>query len=216
MPDSTALPLAFTPEQLRAFRYWIQGYQGFYEPLVAESFRCMGYSVRRPATVSKMDLERLAQDLFDGRRKAGREVPISAVIEHLRKRQRLQADALVENGEGAWLVECKSWGGFAKFDEKLVSGTFVTDPRNAAFLLLEQACGKRLAGKILVLSSPHNPAIDDMLSRMFCTTVQTMGLDEMLCDSRVRQVVTAHLEYLDAAVAEVKKALLPEQGEPTG
>jgi len=205
----------FSAQQIQAFRYWIQGYQNFYEPLVAECLRCMGYSVTRPATISKAELELLAQDLFDGRRKAGTEVTVAAVVEHLRKRHRLQADALVENAEGAWLVECKSWGGFAQFDEKFAFDTFVKEPRNAAFLLLENACGRRLVGKILVLSSPHNPAIDEMLSRVFRTTVRTLGLDEMLRNPDVRPAVIAHLEYLDAAVAEVKKALLPEQGELT-
>jgi len=205
----------FTKQKIQAFRYWIQGYQNFYEPLVAECLRTMGYSVTRPATVSKAELELLAQDLYDGRRKAGREVPVSAVIEHLRSRQRLQADALVEDEEGAWLVECKSWGGFAQFDEKLVTSTFVKDLRNAAFLLLEQGCGKPLAGKILVLSSPRNEAIDQMLSRTFRTTVRTLSLHDMLREPAVRPAVLRYLEYLDAAVAEVKKALLPEGGDLT-
>ena len=204
-----------TPEQVSAFRYWIQGYQNLYEPLVAECLRCMGYSVTRPATVSKAELEVLAQDLFDGPRRPGPEVDLEVVKEFLRSRKRLQADALVENSEGAWLVECKSWGGFAQFDEKFAFDTFVKDPRNAAFLLLEHACGRRLAGKILVLSSAHNPAIEEMLSRVFRTTVRTLSLDEMLRNPDVRPAVIAHLEYLDAAVAEVKKALLPEQGELT-
>ena len=205
----------FTQEQIRAFRYWIQGYQNFYEPLVASYFCAKGYTVKRPAVVTKSELDALAQDLFDGRRKAGAQVSVPAVVQHLRSRKRLQADALVENSEGVWLVECKSWGGFAQFDEKFVTDTFVRDPRNAAFLLLDRGCGQQLTGKILVLSSPRNEAVERMLSDIFRTRVQTLCLDEILRDPAVRPAVIAHLEYLDAAVAEVKQALLPDQGDLT-
>lgn len=178
---------------------------------MASYFCAEGYTVKRPAVVTKPELDRLAEDLFDGRRKAGAQVSVPAVVQHLRGRKRLQADALVENSEGAWLVECKSWGGFAQFDEKFVTSTFVRDARNAAFLLLDRGCGRDLAGKILVLSSPHNPAVDEMLTGIFRTPVRTLSLDDILREPAVRPAVIAHLEYLDAAVAEVKRALLPEQ-----
>jgi len=71
----------FTPQQVQAFRYWIQGYQNFCEPLVAECLRCMGYAVTRPATVPKAELDLLAHD-----------------VEELRLRRR---HALGEGGCGA-------------------------------------------------------------------------------------------------------------------
>ena len=205
----------FSPQQVQAFRYWIQGYQNFYEPLVASHFCAKGYTVKRPAVITKSELDLLAQDLFDGRRKAGAQVSVPAVVQHLRSRKRLQADALVGNNEGFWLVECKSWGGFAQFDEKFVTDTFVRDARNAAFLLLDRGCGQQLIGKILVLSSPRNEALDEMLTGIFRTKVHTLSLYDILREPAVRPAVIAHLEYLDAAVAEVKRALLPDQEDVT-
>ncbi len=42
--------MEFTPDQVRAFRYWIQGYANFYEPIVEAYFPTAGYQVlRRPA-----------------------------------------------------------------------------------------------------------------------------------------------------------------------
>jgi len=50
----------FTPDQINAFRYWIQGYPNFYEPIVEEYFRVAGYRVlRRPALVGRADIQRV-------------------------------------------------------------------------------------------------------------------------------------------------------------
>jgi len=204
----------FTEDRVRPFRFWIQGYQNFYEPLVAAYFEAHGYKAKRPAVVSKAELQALADALFDGRKKVGSPVDVKRVIEHLRRRTGLQADMLVEDDSGAYLVECKSWGGFAEFGEAAVRATFVGDPRNAAFLLLDRARGRDLAGKILVLSSPRDEQIDHMLGEIFRTSVRTLHLNDVLRDPAIRSSVESRLKYLDAAVAAVREALLPGEGGP--
>ena len=60
--------MEFTPDQVRAFRYWIQGYLHFYEPIVEEYFRVSGYRIlRRPALVRRPDIQRVDHALFDKR-----------------------------------------------------------------------------------------------------------------------------------------------------
>ncbi len=52
--------MEFTPDQIHAFRHWIQGYPNFYEPIVEEYFRVAGYQVlRRPALVGRADIQRV-------------------------------------------------------------------------------------------------------------------------------------------------------------
>jgi hypothetical protein len=199
----------FSPQQVQAFRYWIQGFHNFYEPLVVRYFEVRGYTVTRPATIRKPELERLAQDLFDGRRSVGREVPVGRVIELLRGRRHLRADALLEGPDGAWLLECKSWGGSGlSFNEEFAVTTFVKDPRNAAFLLLERACGKLLAGKILVLAPSPAGIVARALEGAFNTTIRVSSLDEVLQDPQVRPALQERLAFLDAAVGQLKESLL--------
>lgn len=199
----------FTPEEVTAFRYWIQGFHNFYEPLVAAYFEAEGYTVTRPATVRKPELDRLAQDLFDGRRSVGAEVPQERVVELPRNRRCLRPDGLLEGEDGAWLLECKSWGGSGlHFDERFSGATFVKDPRNAAFLLLESACGKPLAGKVLVLSPRAPESVEGLLRDAFRMPIRVLSLDDVLQDSRVRSAVENRLEFLDAAVGELKRSLL--------
>ncbi len=37
--------MEFYSREIRAFHYWIQGYQNFYEPIVEAYFRHVGYTV---------------------------------------------------------------------------------------------------------------------------------------------------------------------------
>ncbi len=82
--------MEFTSDQIRAFRYWIQGYPNFYEPIVEEYFRVTGYRVlRRPALVQKPDIQRIVNDLFDGHKRLGPELDNQAIRRHMEKRTRL-------------------------------------------------------------------------------------------------------------------------------
>jgi hypothetical protein len=203
-----------TPHQIQAFRYWIQGYQNFYEPIIRECFRLQGYTVVQPGFITRAELQQLADDLFNGHMAVAPEVPIRDVVSLLRARHRLQPDALLEGPDGCYLVECKSWGGFAQFDERFVRETFIRDVRNAAFLLANRASGRDIVGKILVLSSPCDQSIDEMLSATFRTQVRTLHLDELLREPDLRPFVEQQLAFLDAAVAEVKRSLLPAAEAP--
>jgi hypothetical protein len=79
--------MEFSPAQIRAFRYWIQGYQNFYEPIVEEYFKIAGYHVlAHPAQVTRADIERIRSALFDGHRKVGAELNAKKVILSLKKR----------------------------------------------------------------------------------------------------------------------------------
>jgi hypothetical protein len=75
----------FTPDQISAFRYWIQGYPNFYEPIVEEYFRVAGYRVlRRPALVGQADIQRVINALFDGCKRLGPGIESKAVIQYLK------------------------------------------------------------------------------------------------------------------------------------
>ena len=158
--------MEFTSDQIRAFRYWIQGYPNFYEPIVGEYFRMTGYCVLpRPALVRKPDIQRIVNDLFDGHKQLGPELDNQAIRRHLEKRKRLQPDFLLEREGQRYLAELKSWGGFrsGKFDLSTAEAEFIRNRRNPAFLLVDRLDGFPIAGKILVVSSrspDHDQALD--------------------------------------------------------
>ena len=87
----------FTPEQISAFRYWIQGYPNFYEPIVEEYFKVAGYRVlRRPALVHKRDIQHILNALFDGCQHLGTELDATGCSKSLAAATGAEAAALRE------------------------------------------------------------------------------------------------------------------------
>jgi hypothetical protein len=202
-----------TPDQIRAFRFWIQGYPNFYEPIVEEYFRVAGYRVlRRPALVGRADIQRVVDALFDGHKQLGPELDEKAIRAHLASRRRLQPDMLLERGGQRYLAEFKSWGGSrsGKFDLGTAEATFIRDRRKAAFLLVDQLDGFPIAAKILVVSSrsPEHDRVLDLLCRAYQAEVELLYLDEIFATPQLRGCIERQLRYLDAAVAELRRALL--------
>ena len=77
----------FSNAQIRAFRYWIQGYQNFYEPIVEAYFRHAGYTVlAHPAKVGAADIQRIVDALFDGHKRLGAELDSHALQAFLKRR----------------------------------------------------------------------------------------------------------------------------------
>ena len=202
----------FTPAQIRAFRYWIQGYQNFYEPIVGEYFAAVGYRVvRRPAIVNKPDIQRIMDALFDGRKRLGPDVDSKALIRYLEGRSRLQPDLLLERAGRLYLAELKSWGGFntsGQFDLATLNSEFLRQPHNAVFLLVDWLEGQPIADKILVASSrsPQHDQVLATLHRAYNTDVELLYLDEILKTPQLAGFIEQQLRYLDAAVAELKQA----------
>jgi hypothetical protein len=205
----------FTKKQTSAYRFWIQGYSLFYEPLVAEYFRVMGYGVEETVTVRKADIQRIIEALFDGHKKLGPDLDQQAVIEHLRARQRIQPDLLVEKDGKRYLVELKSWGGYRTglFDLSTARAEFMLPKsdslRKSAYLLVDWLDGQRIDGKILVVSarSPQHEQVLQLLTEGFNTPVQLLYLDEILSSPQLSGTIEKYLEFLDAAVAELKAAI---------
>ena len=204
--------MEFTPLQVRAFRYWIQGYQNFYEPIVGEYFKAIGYRVmRRPAIVNKSDIQRIMDALFDGRKRLGPDVDSKAITRYLEGRSRLQPDLLLERGGRLYLAELKSWGGFntsGQFDLAMLKSTFLREWDKAAFLLVDWLEDQPIAGKILVASSrsPQHDQVLATLHRAYNTDVELLYLDEILKTPQLAGFIEQQLCYLDAAVAELKQA----------
>jgi len=207
--------MEFTSDQIQAFRFWIQGYLNFYEPIVEEYFRVTGYRVvRRPALVQKPDIQRIVNALFDGHRRLGPELDNQAIRRYLEKRKRLQPDFLLEREGQRYLAELKSWGGFrsGKFDLSTVQAEFIRNHRNPAFLLVDRLDGFPIAGKILVVSSrsPDHRQVLDLLCRAYQTRIELLYLDEIFTTPRLAGFIERQLRYLDAAVAELKQKLKRE------
>ena len=209
--------MAFSPTQISSFRYWIQGYPKFYEPLVAEYFRVMGYRVEETVVVKKPDIQRIRSALFDGHKKLGPELDTKAMIKHLEKRQRLQPDLLVEKEGRRYLVELKSWGGYRTgfFDVNTARAEFIAQKedslRKSAFFLVDGLEGQPIAGKILVVSarSPQHDQVLDLLTRNFNTPIELLYLDEIFATPQLAGTIEQYLALLDAAVAELKQAFRP-------
>jgi hypothetical protein len=205
--------MEFTPDQIAAFRYWIQGYPNFYEPIVEEYFRVAGYRVvRRPALVGRADIQRVVDALFDGHKQLGPELDEKAIRAHLKPRQRLQPDMLLERGGQRYLAEFKSWGGSrsGQFDLTTAQAEFIRDHRKSAFLLVDQLDGFPIAGKILVVSSrsPEHDRVLALLRSAYQAEVELLYLDEIFATPQLRGCIERQLRYLDAAVAGLRRALL--------
>ncbi|MGA2489304.1 MAG: hypothetical protein ABSF99_03825 [Anaerolineales bacterium] len=202
-----------TPQQIRAFRYWIQGYQNFYEPIVEEYFKFVGYHVlAHPAQVTKADIERVRSALFDGRRKVGPGFDAKKIIRSLEKRTRLQPDFLLEKGRQYFLAELKSWGGFTAsgtFDLAVLQTEFINEPDASAFFLIDLLDTRSISGKILVVSSRsrEHEQVLATLRETYQTPVELLYLDEIYRTPQLAGFIDKQLRYLDAAVAEIKQAL---------
>jgi hypothetical protein len=204
--------MEFTVDQIHAFRFWIQGYPNFYEPIVEEYFHVAGYQVlRRPAVVGQADLQRIISALFDGHKRLGPEVDAKAVMRYLKGRQRLQPDFLLGRDGRHYLAELKSWGGFrsGQFDLDTVRAEFLGNLRNSAFLLVDWLEGVPIAGKLLVVSarSSEHDQVLVLLRRAYQTQVDLLYLDELFKTPQLAGTIERQLRYLDAAVAELRQAL---------
>jgi hypothetical protein len=202
----------FTPDQIRAFRYWIQGYANFYEPIVEEYFCVAGYQVlRRPALVGRADIQRIVDALFDGYKRLGSEVDSQAIIRYLKGRKRMQPDFWLAREGRHYLAELKSWGGFGsgRFDLATARSGFLDHPGNSAFLLVDWLEGTPIAGKTLVVSarSAEHDRVLDLLRRTYQTELDLLYLDELFQTPQLAGIIERQLRYLDAAVAELRQAL---------
>jgi hypothetical protein len=204
--------MEFTTQQIRAFRFWIQGYQNFYEPIITEWFKIMGYTViAHPAVVKKPDIQRIIDALYDGRKLLGRELDNRTIENYLRSRSRLQPDLLLQHQQAYYLAELKSWGGYRSgvFDLDTARAEFIQKPENAAFLLVDEVNSCPIKGKILVVSarSADPERVLNLLRTSFNTPLQLFYLDEMLQMPQLAGIIDRQLRYLDAAVAELRQAL---------
>ncbi|MBC8450529.1 MAG: hypothetical protein H8D78_22575 [Chloroflexi bacterium] len=205
--------MEFTYDQIRAFRYWIQGYANFYEPIVEEYFQLAGYRVlRRPALVGRADIQRIVNGLFDGHKQLGAELDSRAIRRHLEGRQRLQPDFLLEREGQRYLAELKSWGGFTasgEFDLTTARSEFLKDFRNGLFLLVDRLEGVPIAGKLLAVSSrsAEHDQVLTLLQRAYQTEIELLYLDEIFRMPQLTGTIERQLRYLDAACAELRQAL---------
>lgn len=200
------------PDQVRAFRYWIQGYANFYEPIVEAYFPLAGYQVlRRPGLVGPADIQRVIDALADGHKRLGSELDGKAIWQRLAKRKRLQPDFLLERDGQRYLAELKSWGGYlsGRFDLYTAQSEFVTNLDNGLFLLVDRLDGVPIAGKLLVVSasSSEHDQVRALLRRAYQTEVELLYLDEIFRTPQLAGTIERQLRYLDAAVAEVRQAL---------
>jgi hypothetical protein len=205
--------MEFTTNQIHAFRHWIQGYPNFYEPIVEEYFRVTGYQVlRRPALVGQVDIQRVIDNLFDGHKRLGTEVDTPAIMRHLKGRKRLQPDFLLAREGQHYLAELKSWGGSrsGQFDLATAEAEFVHSPQKAAFLLVDRLAGAPIVGKLLVVSarSAQHEQVLALLRRAYQTEVALLYLDEIFQTPQLAGTIDRQLRYLDAAVAELRQALM--------
>lgn len=204
--------MTYTPDQIVAFRYWIQGYPNFYEPIVEEYFKVAGYRVlRRPALVQKPDIQRIVDALFDGYRQVGAELNAKAIRSLLNRRQRLQPDLLLEKDGKRCLVEMKSWGGSRAgvFNLSTARAGFVNDVEKGLFLLVDWVDGVPIDGKLLVVSarSAEHAQVVALLREAYRTTLEVLYLDELFTTPQLQGFIEKQLRYLDAATAELKQAL---------
>jgi hypothetical protein len=201
-----------TQDQISAFRYWIQGYPNFYEPIVEEYFRVAGYRVlRRPALVGHADVQRVVNALFDGHKQLGPELDETAIRRHLEGRSRLQPDFLLDREGKRYLAELKSWGGYrsGQFDLDTARAEFVANFKNGLFFLVDRVDGVDVAGKLLVVSSrsPEHERVLALLRDAYRTELELLYLDEIFQTPQLAGAIDRQLRYLDAAVAELCQAL---------
>jgi hypothetical protein len=204
--------MAPNAEQIRAFRYWIQGYPNFYEPIVEEYFKIAGYRVlRRPALVRKRDIQRVVNALFDGHKRLGAALDAVAVRKQLNRRKRLQPDMLLARQGQRYLAELKSWGGSRTgvFDLATAQERFIHKGKAGFFLLVDRLEGVPIAGKLLVVSSrsAEHDRVLALLRDAYRTEIELLYLDEIFTTPQLQGFIDRQLRYLDAAVAELKLAL---------
>jgi hypothetical protein len=211
----------FSPAAIQAFRYWIQGYPNFYEPIVEEYFRIAGYQiVRRPARVTQRDIQKVITALFDGTRQVGPELNSQRLQQFLDRRKRMQPDLHLLKDGNHYLAELKSWGGFrtGSFDLATLRTEFLEKPENGVFLLLNSTeMASTVAGKILVVSSrsPQHDQVLALLQHSYQTNVQLLYLDEIFRTPQLAGFIDRQLRYLDAAVADIKQAFRWVEGGTT-
>ncbi len=206
--------MEFNAEQIRAFRYWIQGYSNFYEPIVEAYFKIAGYRVlRRPALVRKRDIQRVVNALFDGHKRLGAALDAVAVRKQLDQRQRLLPDMLLARQGQRYLAEFKSWGGSRTgvFDLATAQEHFIHKAKEGKgfFLLVDRLETVPIAGKLLVVSSrsAEHDQVLALLRDAYRTEVELLYLDEIFATPQLQGFIDRQLRYLDAAVAELKLAL---------
>ncbi len=204
--------MSSTPDQISAFRYWIQGYPNFYEPIVEEYFRVAGYRVlRRPALVRKRDIQHIINVLFDGHKHLGAELDAGAIRRYLGSRSRLQPDFLLEYQGKHYLAELKSWGGYrsGKFDLATARAEFIKKYQQGVFFLVDRLDNVPITGKILVASSrsDEHDQVLALLQQAYQTQVALLYLDELFTTPQLQGFIERQLRYLDTAVAELKQAL---------
>jgi hypothetical protein len=207
--------MEFTPKQISNFRFWIQGYLLFYEPIAAEYFRVMGYEVQDSVTVRKPDIQKAIDTIFDGHKKLGPDLNQEAIINHLRSRDRIQPDLYLEKDGKRYLAELKSWGGYrtGRFDLGTARAEFVRNKedalRKSSFLLIDSLDGMRIDGKILVVSarSSEHEHVLDLLTRNFNTSITLLYLDEIFTTPQLAGTMEKYFAFLDAAVADLKQSL---------
>jgi hypothetical protein len=208
--------MEFDANQIAAFRYWIQGYANFYEPIVEEYFRVSGYRVlRRPAIVGRADIQRIVNALFDGHKRLGSELDEEAIRRHMEGRSRLQPDVLLEKNGQHYLAELKSWGGYRTgvFDPATARAEFLKDVRKGLFFLVDWLDGVPIAGKLLVVSSRsvEHDRVLALLRNAYQTNVELLYLDEIFKTPQLAGTIERQLRYLDAAVAELRQDLKPNE-----
>jgi hypothetical protein len=204
----------FTDPDVRAFRYWIQGYPNFYEPLVSAYFTVQGYEVvAHPAIVRRPDIDRVVVNLRERHKRLGRDLDVQAVVRHLESRQRLQPDFLLRKEGEFYLAESKSWGGSGKgvFDLATARKEFIEDFRDGLFLLVDEWEGQPIQGKILVVSScsPEAGPVEECLREAYQTTIEFLYLDDMFRHPAIQPAMEERLCFLDAAVQAIRDDLLP-------
>lgn len=202
----------YSPAQVSAFRYWIQGYARFYEPIVEAWFHACGYrTLAHPAVIGKRDIQSVISALFDGHRRLGPEVDPVALRQHLGQRQRLQPDFLLERDGLLHLAELKSWGGFrsGRFDLATLDSEFLRRPERSAFFVVDRVDGQPIAGKVLVVSarSEQHDDVLDTLQRAYNTRVDLLYLDELFRKPELADVIAQQLAYLQTAVDEIRQEL---------
>lgn len=207
-----------TQDRISAFRYWIQGYPNFYEPIVEEYFKVAGYRVlRHPALVGRADIQRVVNALFDGHKQLGAELDETAIRRHLEGRKRLQPDFLLEREGKRYLAELKSWGGYrsGQFDLDTARAEFVANFKNGLFLLVDWLEGVPIAGKLLVVSSrsSEHERVLALLRGAYGTDLELLYLDEVFRTPQLAGTIDRQLRYLDAAVAELRQAFQPRGDE---
>jgi hypothetical protein len=204
--------MEFKQDAVRAYRYWIQGYAKFYEPIVHEYFCVVGYRVlAHPAQVGKADIQRVLNDLFDGRKRLGPELDEKTIRHDLQSRTRLQPDFLLERDGKRYLAELKSWGGYRTgvFDLATLEADFLRKADTSAFMLVDSLAGQPIHSKLLVVSarSAEHERVLGTLRSAYQTQVELLYLDEVFATPQLAGAIERQLRFLDAAVAELKQAL---------